>query len=565
MSQLRVVDLGATFHPFSAIRDQLGYVPNLFRAQSLLPDVIGAEVDLLDAVLFKQGTLSRVQKECILLMVAVANGNPAGVAIHYQMLRLLSVSEQRLEQILTRYQETLSPVNAALISLALKVASSGTYVSLADVRELSRLGLTHSGVLEAVLTSALGCFLCTVGTGLGIAPDFPPPAIAPTGAIHSAEDNGPEEGRGTFVNAPEISAEDFSPFAFLQALFGFVPGVFRAQTLRPDAIIAEARLVRTLMQSEELLTRVQKDCILLGRCPDESQERNGALAAFADRLAQQPSSFGRDDIDALRHEGFSDEHILQTIGITALARFLSVLQSGLGAAPDLRLRSFQAAPSKKVYLLDSVQRHTSQSVSSDPDMELVGRIRGGDLDAFETLMNRHSQRLYRTLICLLGDPEEARDALQDTFLKAFQHLASFEGRSKFSTWLVSIAGNTGVQKLRERRNVENLDEWDSESEEGFRPRQVQAWTNDPEQLYSQSERRALIESGIMKLPAKYRVVLMLRDIEHVSVEEAATALGLGIPALKARLLRGRLMLRETLAPHFIESKITGRAKGVPFG
>jgi len=176
-------------------------------------------------------------------------------------------------------------------------------------------------------------------------------------------------------------------------------------------------------------------------------------------------------------------------------------------------------------------------------------------------MNRHSQRVYRTLVGILGNPDEARDAMQDTFLKVFQHLAGFEGRSKFSTWMVSIASNTAIQRLRERKPMESLDE-SAPDEEGFRPRQVQAWTDDPEQLYSQAEMRSLIENGVMKLPVKYRVVLMLRDIEQLGIEEAASALGLGIPAIKARLLRGRLMLREALAPHFIPSGIKGSAKGV---
>ena len=124
---------------------------------------------------------------------------------------------------------------------------------------------------------------------------------------------------------------------------------------------------------------------------------------------------------------------------------------------------------------------------------------------------------------------------------------------------MSIASNTAVQRLRERKRLDSLDEADSDSGEHFRPRQIQAWTDDPEKLYSKTEMRSLIESGVMKLPAKYRVVLMLRDIEQFPAEDAAAALGLGIPALKARLLRGRLMLRETLSPHF-----TGSAKGVAF-
>jgi RNA polymerase sigma-70 factor (ECF subfamily) len=141
--------------------------------------------------------------------------------------------------------------------------------------------------------------------------------------------------------------------------------------------------------------------------------------------------------------------------------------------------------------------------------------------------------------------------MQDTFLKVFQHIGDFQGRSKFSTWVVTIASNTGVQRLRERRRVESLDEAPGEEETDFRPRQVRAWVEDPEGLCSKAERRSLVESAMMQLPPKYRIVLMLRDIEQLSGLEVAEALGLGMPAMKARLFRARLMLREALAPHFV--------------
>jgi RNA polymerase sigma-70 factor (ECF subfamily) len=155
------------------------------------------------------------------------------------------------------------------------------------------------------------------------------------------------------------------------------------------------------------------------------------------------------------------------------------------------------------------------------------------------------------LIGIVGNIEEAQDAMQDTFLKAFQRIGKFEGRCKFSTWLVTIAHNTGLQRLRDRRPIENLDAATSESDEDFHPRQVRGWAEDPEQSCSRAERRALVESALMRLPPKYRVVLVLRDIEQLSGHEAAEALGLGMAAMKARLLRARLMLREALAPHFI--------------
>ena len=188
----------------------------------------------------------------------------------------------------------------------------------------------------------------------------------------------------------------------------------------------------------------------------------------------------------------------------------------------------------------------------DADSGLVARVQGGDVDAFEELLARHQRRVYRTLIGITGNPEDAEDGTQNAFLKAFQHIREFQGGSRFSTWLMRIAINEGLERLRRRKSTESLDE--EEGEEGFRPRRVQDWRDNPEELYSKNELRELVEGEIMKLPAKYRVVVMLRDIEELSTEEAAEALGLGLAALKTRLLRGRLMLRETLAPHFIRRR-----------
>jgi RNA polymerase sigma-70 factor (ECF subfamily) len=153
------------------------------------------------------------------------------------------------------------------------------------------------------------------------------------------------------------------------------------------------------------------------------------------------------------------------------------------------------------------------------------------------------------LIGLLANPEDARDALQDTFLNAYRNLGRFERRAKFATWLTSIASNVGLQHLRDRKLLVSLDD-DSSDKEEYRPRQIRAWDDNPEDRYSKQEQRGLVERAISRLPVKYRVVLVLRDIQQVSTEEAAAALGLSVPAAKARLLRARLMLRENLAPHF---------------
>ena len=130
------------------------------------------------------------------------------------------------------------------------------------------------------------------------------------------------------------------------------------------------------------------------------------------------------------------------------------------------------------------------------DRELLARFaETRDQPAFAELVRRHGRKVYRSLIGILGSADEAEDAMQDAFLKAFQHIGEFEGRSTFSTWLVRIAINTGVQSLRGRREIGSLDEEDEE----FRPRQIQAWQDDPEQSYSKDELRGLIEMEMIDL------------------------------------------------------------------
>ncbi len=189
-------------------------------------------------------------------------------------------------------------------------------------------------------------------------------------------------------------------------------------------------------------------------------------------------------------------------------------------------------------------------VAEDPDAALVAGAQGGDLEAFEELARRHSRLIYRAMVAILGDRDEAEDATQDTFLSAFRHIAGFQGRSKFSTWLVSIARNEALKRLRRRKHTESLDAFEHGEEHDFLPRQVRAWQDDPEQLYSKAEIRQIVERGILQLSTKYRVVVMLRDVEQLSTDDVARNLGISVAAVKTRLLRGRLMLREWLSPYF---------------
>ena len=234
--------------------------------------------------------------------------------------------------------------------------------------------------------------------------------------------------------------------------------------------------------------------------------------------------------------------------MAAVTNFLTTLQAGLGTTPDFPPR--RVFTRKDLYPSSGPSRLISDATSpDDPDAAIVVRVQDGDTNAFEELVRRHSRRVFGTLAGLLGNLDDARDVTQDVFLKAFEHIGRFQRRSKFSTWLTSIAINTGTELLRQRKPLESLDEGEAEAE--FRPRQIQSWADDPEQALAASQRINLVREGVLRLPEKYRVVVVLRDINQDSTEEAAAALGLSIPAVKARLLRGRLMLRESLAPHFI--------------
>jgi RNA polymerase sigma-70 factor (ECF subfamily) len=596
MGFVREVELGASFAPAGACLDYFGHLPAVYRAQSLVPRLVEAEIALATAILFQESALSHRQKERLLLVLAAAESDGNSATTHYEMLRLLGEQEDQLDRILTDHRQSdLPPAEIELLDFALKLCLNGTSVSWADIIDLNRRGWTDEFVLETVLLTAWAKFESCVAAGVGASPDFPPISIPQRGAfVPQAASAGQNIVPGPYLAATELNPDRFAPFAVLREHLGFIPNVFRAQGGRPKSIEAEVDAIRLLLFAEEHLTRIQKEQILLvvsalnrniyfvavhseilaalGVSPDAANrialehreagldEANAALLDFALKLADQPSAFGLQDFALLRTHGYADEQILEAIVMTAFTSFLNTVQSGIGAVPDFEPRiDLQEVPAKIANLLSPKDRPTEGSLSIDPDAEAVARVQNGDSDAFEDLIARHSRRVYRTLLGILGSQEEARDAMQDTFVKAFQHLGAFQGRSKFSTWLVRIASNTGLQLLRDRKPMQSLDDGLSEGVEGFRPRQIRAWTEDPEQLYSKTETRALVEEGVMKLPAKYRVVLMLRDIEQLSIEEAAAALGLGIPALKSRHLRGRLMLREALTPHFAVSVKGGTA------
>ena len=194
------------------------------------------------------------------------------------------------------------------------------------------------------------------------------------------------------------------------------------------------------------------------------------------------------------------------------------------------------------------------TVVKDDEGSLVASAKGGDITAFETLVGRYERKIFRLAQNITQNKEDAEDVMQEAFLKSYQHLEEFQGNSRFYTWLVRIAVNQALMKLRKRRpNQISLDE-DVDTGEDTIPREVEDWGPSPEDRYEQSELGDILSSTIAELEPPFRIVFQLRDIEELSTEETAEALGLSIPAVKSRLLRARLKLRQKLNKYFKRSE-----------
>ena len=188
----------------------------------------------------------------------------------------------------------------------------------------------------------------------------------------------------------------------------------------------------------------------------------------------------------------------------------------------------------------------------DPDLPLVEASICGDISAFETLVRRYSPWLLRIAQQVTHNWDDAEEAVQETFLKAHQNLRQFQGYSKFSTWLIRIAMNRSLLVLGKRRSwaVREISLESKDSRGNNVPLQVSDWHPDPERLYQQTELRQILRTGLLRLRPTLRVVFVLRDIEGLSVAETATILNLAPGAVKVRLHRARLELRDILTRYF---------------
>jgi len=185
------------------------------------------------------------------------------------------------------------------------------------------------------------------------------------------------------------------------------------------------------------------------------------------------------------------------------------------------------------------------------DAELVRRAKAGGLDAFETLANRHEQRVYSLALRMLRHEQDAEDVTQQTFLSAVEHLAGFREEASFSTWLLRIASHAALKVIRKKKglNTVSLEEATEVSEDVNsvpHPEFIADWRQSPEELVERNETRRLLDEALAQLDEKHRLVFLLRDVEGFSVKETADALGLTEANTKVRLLRARLQLRELL-------------------
>ncbi|HXX65433.1 MAG TPA: sigma-70 family RNA polymerase sigma factor [Bacteroidota bacterium] len=185
---------------------------------------------------------------------------------------------------------------------------------------------------------------------------------------------------------------------------------------------------------------------------------------------------------------------------------------------------------------------------------LIATARGGDRRAFGELVRRYEETVYRFAFKLCRDREKAEETFQDTFINVYRKLDSFDGKSKFSTWLYTIVTNNCLMRHRQRKiraledSLEALDAPETLPNGQFR-HDIARWEKTPADVVLDKELRMKIEEAIGNLPSDYRIVFTLRDIEGKSTEETAQIVGISLEAAKSRLRRARAFLRERLTPY----------------
>lgn len=182
------------------------------------------------------------------------------------------------------------------------------------------------------------------------------------------------------------------------------------------------------------------------------------------------------------------------------------------------------------------------------DAQLISRIKKGDERAFSALVQRYEQTVWGFAYKLCRDKEKAEESFQDTFVNVFRKIDQFDGRSKFSTWLYTIVANNCLMKRRRRKLEDLLESYDQapDVEDESVEKQLASWDDTPAEKLLRGELKEQLDKAIQQLPDDYKVVFVLRDIEQKTAEETAKITGLSVPAVKSRLRRSRMFLRQQL-------------------
>jgi RNA polymerase sigma-70 factor (ECF subfamily) len=182
-------------------------------------------------------------------------------------------------------------------------------------------------------------------------------------------------------------------------------------------------------------------------------------------------------------------------------------------------------------------------------------LQSGDRAEFARMVDAYSNHIYRLGLRMLGNPQDAEDVLQNTFLSALTHLSEFEGRSSLQTWLYRIAANEALMLIRRKKPEVDLDSEAGKDGSDLKPLQFVDWSSLPEKELLSGEGRQFLDRAISQLTEPLRIVFILRDVEDLSIRETAEALGLTETNVKTRLLRARMFLRERLSAYYGERLI----------
>ncbi len=200
-------------------------------------------------------------------------------------------------------------------------------------------------------------------------------------------------------------------------------------------------------------------------------------------------------------------------------------------------------------------RHGTPNMADhlENEVALVSEAQAGNTEAFNTLVNKYDRKVYRLALHITANPEDAEDVLQETFLKVYLNLGGFEGKSRFYTWLVRIAVNESLMKVRrQRRNrqMASLDEPIQTGEYEVLPRQIVDWHENPEKHYSRRELQQILRDALGQLKPAHRTAFVLHHVEDLSTKDTAALLDIPVSTTKSRLLRALLELRERLNQYF---------------